>query len=669
VNQNCEAEITADMILENSLACPGPKFLEIRTLSGDLVVSGVEPVTVPQVFLGQTLGATVVDVDSGDQCTGYIRLIDELEPTFLGCPDVTMTCTEDSSPIYTGYPDVMDNCDQNVTITYVQSQTAPDCSTLSPYFSIITRIWTATDDFNNQNTCTQKIYLLNPTMQDLLFPGTLTQSCSNSATHPDITGWPTINGNPITGDDCCFSVLWSDQIIPTCGNSYQIARTWVVVLSSTEVQTAVQVIYVTDTLPPDISCQPLITIISENNPCTASFSLPEPAASDNCSAPEDLILSVNTSFGGNGTGPYFDIPVGSYTVTYTAQDECGNIGTCQTALHIECQPLVDLCPTLVLQPDAAQGKDAPVTSYAPGNNYAANGQLTAHKWTIGGVWYTTRSYLDFDWSALPANASIISAELDLTGATGTFNQYLYPCLQGPNDLYLTLVSDPWDESTITWNNKPGTSSDPLHQVNVPAICTPGGNLSADVTQLVQTIVSGTGTFHGFELRLQQEAQNQYRAYSAYSSDHTDPAARPRMTIQYSLVWYADLDGDGFGDPNDALAACAQPAGYVADNTDCDDTDPDVFPGVMVISCPASVPPLLAVSNCQSTLEDYTGLASVSGTCSLPLGPIVQTPPPGTLVSDYATPVTLSVTNAAGQSASCTFTVIKQGCGNFPWDGD
>jgi hypothetical protein len=44
------------------------------------------------------------------------------------------------------------------------------------------------------------------------------------------------------------------------------------------------------------------------------------------------------------------------------------------------------------------------------------------------------------------------------------------------------------------------------------------------------------------------------------------------------TWYADTDGDGFGDPASSIEAALPPSGYVGDATDCDDGDATIHPG-------------------------------------------------------------------------------------------
>jgi len=48
------------------------------------------------------------------------------------------------------------------------------------------------------------------------------------------------------------------------------------------------------------------------------------------------------------------------------------------------------------------------------------------------------------------------------------------------------------------------------------------------------------------------------------------------------TWYADNDGDGFGDDNDTQQSCEQPDGYVDQGGDCDDSDSTINPGATEI---------------------------------------------------------------------------------------
>lgn len=54
-------------------------------------------------------------------------------------------------------------------------------------------------------------------------------------------------------------------------------------------------------------------------------------------------------------------------------------------------------------------------------------------------------------------------------------------------------------------------------------------------------------------------------------DSADP------TVSAVRRWFADADGDSFGDRSHAVDACGQPAGYVADATDCDDASAYISP--------------------------------------------------------------------------------------------
>ncbi len=61
-------------------------------------------------------------------------------------------------------------------------------------------------------------------------------------------------------------------------------------------------------------------------------------------------------------------------------------------------------------------------------------------------------------------------------------------------------------------------------------------------------------------------------------DEVDNDCDGAVDEDVATTYYADADGDGFGDPDVTLAACARPDGYSTLNTDCDDADTAIFPG-------------------------------------------------------------------------------------------
>ncbi|NOY24344.1 MAG: sialidase, partial [Oligoflexia bacterium] len=50
----------------------------------------------------------------------------------------------------------------------------------------------------------------------------------------------------------------------------------------------------------------------------------------------------------------------------------------------------------------------------------------------------------------------------------------------------------------------------------------------------------------------------------------------------STTFYADADGDSYGDPDTPAEACSLPAGYVSAGTDCNDDDAEVYPGAVEV---------------------------------------------------------------------------------------
>ncbi|MCB9275214.1 MAG: HYR domain-containing protein [Lewinellaceae bacterium] len=154
-------------------------------------------------------------------------------------------------------------------------------------------------------------------------------------------------------------------------------------------------------------------------------------------------------------------------------------------------------------------------------------------------------------------------------------------------------------------------------------------------------------------------------------------------VENSTIYYADLDGDGYGDPAVFAMGCFVPDGYITDNTDCNDNDSSINPGATEVcdgidndcdglvdnddpSLVDNIPPtincpltqaLALGADCSASLPDYTSLATTADNCGVQS--LSQSPSVGTTAAGTGNmTVTLNVTDVNGNSNSCQFTVSK-----------
>ncbi len=368
IDEDCEVQLDTSILLASSSNCPGDKLITVRDTLSNVVVTGNNAVSFDALaYHGQLLRITIENQQSGLFCNSFVAVADTLPPDILCLPD-TVSCLADTSIAAIGYPIITDNCSGDITVSYVDTMMLFSCP--EPEAGLIERTWTATDIFGNTAICVQPILLQRQSLDSLRFPLDTTLACGSLA-GPDITGWPTLNGDTLFNGNACFlSVFFEDDTIPSCSDhTFDLLRTWTIIedCSDTEI-TEVQLISVVDTVAPLITCPPPVTAAASAGACYARVTLPMPTLSDNCDS--EATFYVNTSYGAVGLGPHSFVPVGTHTLQYTAIDACQNTRVCTTTLDVADQ-----------QPPNAICDDAAVVAI-PSGGYGTAGAITFDEGSI-----------------------------------------------------------------------------------------------------------------------------------------------------------------------------------------------------------------------------------------------------------------------------------------------
>lgn len=371
LNQNCTAQVSADEILDQPYGCPSVYTVQVDK-TPPYGNGPWTPANLGQGDIGKTYAVRVNDPTSGNSCFGSIEVLDTLPPV-LTCTDFTIPCVvlntipaflKDSLGIAAAIPPAPDGCGGQVTLNYVDTYLAEDCT--SGYTETIKRRWIAKDERNNVTNCVQNIHLAEIQPADIQLPPDVSLDCKNPDLSLDNTGLPFImfNGRKFT-DLCSVDVSFDDSIAQVCPGSKQFYRTWSFVhLCDDSTTNKLQIINILDSKGPVVACDTGLVVFVDGANCTGEVTLPPVAFSDDCS-PVTYIAALWTADGATDTiagmldsaattGSFNtipDFPVYTTTVTYLAKDSCGNTGTCQLLLTVadSAAPVAGCFPLIIAQ--------------------------------------------------------------------------------------------------------------------------------------------------------------------------------------------------------------------------------------------------------------------------------------------------------------------------------
>ncbi|MBK8722154.1 MAG: HYR domain-containing protein [Saprospiraceae bacterium] len=268
-----------------------------------------------------------------NECMVWVRVQDKIAP-LITCPTTKyIICSDDiNDTLLVGKATAKDNCGIK-TLTYKDVSHLNTCRE-----GYVTRTWTAVDNQNLATSCNQTINQRDTTPVTIEFPkDTIFYQCNN-ATDTSLTGFPKVFGKECEN----IAITYTDQFfpiaVPAC---YKIIRNWQVVDwckfvpnsgSSTGTWGHQQVIKVLDSIPPVLICPADITVGIQSDNCSGLVNLESAVATD-CS--QYITIKHNSPYAtaknANASGVY---PTGTYNITFTAEDGCGNISNCLTKLTV-----------------------------------------------------------------------------------------------------------------------------------------------------------------------------------------------------------------------------------------------------------------------------------------------------------------------------------------------
>jgi|GEM_PF-1797709 len=462
------------------------------------------------------------------------------------------------------------------------------------------------------STSTATVVTVNALSTATITAATATTFCQggsvvlNANTGAGLTYQWRLNGNPISG-------ATSSSYTANASGSYTVVVTNASACSSTSTATVVTVNALpTATITPATAttfCQGGSVVLNANTGAGLTYQW-----FNNASA---ISGATSASYTANASGPY--------TVTVTNTSTCSSTSTATVVT-------VNALPTATITPATA-------TTFCQGGSVVLNANTGAglsYQWRLNGnpiSGATSSSYTanaSGSYTVVVTNASTCSStstatvvtvnalptatitassattfcqggSVVLTANTGTGLSYQWynnaSAIGGATSAsYTANASGSYTVVVTNTSTCSATSTATVVTVNAlptatitPATATTfcqGGsvvlNANTGIGLSYQWRLNGTNITGATTSSYTANASGSYTVVVTNTSACSSTSAAINVTAVPNVNYYADADGDGFGDAATLVSTCVQPQGYVTDNTDCKDNDAAIFPGAQEI---------------------------------------------------------------------------------------
>ncbi|MEW6127681.1 MAG: HYR domain-containing protein [Acidobacteriota bacterium] len=626
----CPANITQSTDLNQCLAvvnytlpaandnCPGVGTVVCSPASGSNFQKGVTTVT-----------CTVSDASGNPaSCSFTITVNDTQAPNMLCPPNITMPTDTNLCSAAVTYPPLnpTDNCPG------VGSVTCTPASGSTFQKGITTVTCSVSDASNNTAVCTFTVTINDTQNPTITCPTNITQS-TDSGVCTAVVNFTT----PTPADNCPGATV---ACVPATGSTFNKGITTITCTATDTSNNAASCTFtvtINDTQQPTINCPANKTVSTDANQCSAVVTYTSATATDNCPG-------VGTVTCTPPSGSTFQ--KGTTTVTCSVSDAAtptANSASCTFTITVnDTQPPSIACPAPVTVPTTSNQCSAVVTYTMPTGTDNCPG--------VGAVTCVPPSGSTFPKGITSVTCSVSDAAGNSTNCSFavTVNDTQNPTLSCPANITQTTTTGCL---TVTYTTPTGSDNCPGVAVNcVP----PSGTCFAVGTTTVTCTATDTSNNSAsclFTVTIipctiscpadvvKANDTNQCGALVNYPS--------PSTTGNCGTVVCSPPTGSFFAKGVTTVSCTTTVGPSCAFTVTVNDTE---SPG---ITCPSNISQSTDANVCQAVVNYPT--PAVTDNCS-GVGAVACSPASGATFTKGTTTVNCSVSDAAGNSAACSFTI-------------